>query len=334
MNIGCWMFANTTMKKILLSAALGAISLGALAQVADQPIVMGARRYSEIYALPLQYTANNASYLVYLDGDYGSMAETIKIYDENLNVVKTISRSITTYEREETITYDGESPYTSHSTSYDYTEEPSLYSTEGVCYGAYMPITQTLFNSDEKFEYLVPIYRNTTYTITDYQRECKEEVKGYVCKGYKIISDDNTEVGSITINEEQVAYVQEAEIIVIGEKTYLLLRVKNTNGTSYDYYYAIDKETSSISETPVRMAMSVRPTVAKKNEVINVTLPEDSKASQLMVTSAAGQTIRRIPLKAGVSSYQVRTTGLASGMYVISVDEGGNKKEYCKVVIR
>ncbi len=328
MNIGCWMFTNTTMKKILLSAVFGTFSLGALAQVADQPIVIDDHLRSEIFPLPLQYTANNESYLVVTSGEYNSDTETIKIYDDNLNLVKTISRSIAKHEAECTYYYSGGESSSYTETYNDKTVEPNLYSTEGIAYGAYMPITQTLFNSNDKFEYLVPIYINSSYTTE------RASANGYICKGYKIMSDDNTEVASIIINDEQVAYVGDVEVYIIGKKAYLKIDVRDTNDNHLNYFYAIDKQTSSISEAPVRVVMSVRPTVAKKNEVINVTLPEDSKASQLMVTSAAGQTIQRIPLKAGVSSYQVSTTGLASGMYVISVDEGGTKKEYCKVVIR
>lgn len=96
-------------------------------------------------------------------------------------------------------------------------------------------LTQTLFNTDDKYEYITPALTTVHYDYGDYER----------MTGFNVVSEGDV---------KQTVYFPQGfssdKVIVcnkIGTKLYLTVRVFDTNYNYYDLYYQIDRKSTRIS---------------------------------------------------------------------------------------
>lgn len=326
--------------------------MSASAQVSTSSIkVSGWLRTS----IPTEFLKSDKPYVVMEIGD--GYREDFIIYDELFNEVKRISYKsgyplAKTYEREYNPTtekYDGEWQLVEEETLTDYPidvmqrpgyENYNLGSFEG--HGVLF--TQTLFNEDEYFEYIIPLVKEVESYIYERDRDndgisdYKEERQSFELVGFKVMSENGNEVTRFSVTPD---YDDENDIDIIrmGEHYYFV------NGAScYDEegkwkehvieIFSIDRTTTEIKKVVEHRGLKCLPSIAKKNEVINVTLEADNVATQILVTSVGGQTVKKLPIQAGQKSVSLHTSGLPAGMYVVSTTDGKNKNEYCKIIIR
>ena len=192
-------------------------------------------------------------------------------------------------------------------------------------------LTQTLFNNDEKFEFIRYDYDDTplVYDQSDYDKDGEVDhrkvSKGGNCVGFSIVQEDGTIVQSIKnerMNKFDVSQVYREEsdcVIKINGKLYLIVdeyELKDNIRQEFEVYYRIDTKANSIKRvTAVPGMIKVHPSVAGRNEQVTVEL--DGNASEIQVVNAAGQTVKRIPVSEGQRQVNFNTRGLGSGVNVV-----------------
>jgi len=110
--------------------------------------------------------------------------------------------------------------------------------------------TQTLFNTDEKYEYLVPVFGETQEEVSseydqDHDGEVDERTYNYVTpvQGFKVVSEDGTVLQSIETEMSSSAYFG---IMKINGKVYLYCADKNNRHDCV--FYQIDPVSTSIKK--------------------------------------------------------------------------------------
>lgn len=245
-----------------------------------------------LYGIPKQFNYyNDESHFVIKQENENYDVTGFEVYDTNINLVKEIK----TIERTLSLNYrdmDGNS------------NESTIY------------LTQTLFNNDEKFEYIVSVPSNDD----DYY---------YAITGFKIVSDDNEVLQTITF-EKNVN--NEPDLVKIGNNLYIGFRT-----TKYDEYflYKINKSSDpskvSVATTPMRV--SVSPRVTERNQDITVIADGDG-IKDVVVTNAAGQVVYSTKVAAGQQTVKINSRQLSSGLNVVNIKGANGKSENCKVIVK
>lgn len=213
-------------------------------------------------------------------------------------------------------------------------------------------ISQTLFNDDDKYEFILPemavfetTYKNwwsdetgDTIFVTNYEHRVI---------GYKIVSEDGTLLHKIILNEEKDPDMEcSAYIMSIGEKNYLVIyyRASGTEdniieGYEVTRFYEIKKDSNGANIQKVREmsgSMIIRPTVANRDEQITITLNEENSnvARELIVTGVNGQLIERRDIPAGKNTVRISASMFSSGMYNFTLQKKGQIIDNGKVIVR
>lgn len=208
--------------------------------------------------------------------------------------------------------------------------------------------TQTLFNNDEKWEFLRPIYteaiRNTIEADRDHDGEVdyKEIRYGNKLKAYEIVSEDGNVLSSFLVPE---GHYYEPIIIKWDGETYFGISVEKKIDEDGDYYYnyetftvvySIDKNASSVKKIAETPAMRVSPALAERNSIVNVTIDAETakNGGELIITDSNGRTVGRSHVEAGQTSVSVTTDRMASGVYNITLTEKGQKMENARIIVK
>lgn len=190
-------------------------------------------------------------------------------------------------------------------------------------------VSQSLFNDDEKFEFLLPILEPTTTTRYDEYSHTAETTFGYKEKGIKVVSEDGTVLHKI-IASSDVSYIS---IFRISDKTYL--RIESDEIASF---YEIKKNGNNSSINKVRdvRGMNIRPTVAGRNENITITLNDGDNDTEreLIVTGVNGQLVERRTIPAGENRLEINAGMLRSGMYNFTLQKKGTFLDNGKVIVK
>lgn len=217
----------------------------------------------------------------------------------------------------------------------------------------YFEASQTLFNEDDKFEYIIPKYvlsetgSSSYYDVVNpggvYGDEPVEVKRSRVISekdklalvGFQVVSEDGSIIKDITFDNGFQAnsapyYVF---IITIGDKTYMAFEGYE-NEASCTLFYKIDRETSSISKVKTApVQMSVSPTIAERGTPINVTFSDgNSEGSTIDIYSNNGIRIGTSSVPAGQSRTQIRVDG-AAGMYHV-IRSSAKGKDNKKIIVK
>lgn len=278
------------MKKFFVSTIIALACVGASAQVETTPVKLGE---GGIYGIPESYSYNYTDHMVLVEFDYDKNAGDIRVYDEDINLVKEIKVA--------------EEPL---SLSYKNLSGDSDYAT--------MYLTQTLFNNDEKFEYVVGIEADNYSGIS----------------GFKIVSEDGEVLQTVNLG---ISAYDEPEIIEIGMNTYFAFEMyeDSESWNSYLNLYKINKSDDptkvSVATAPVRI--SVSPRVAERSQDITV-VAEGDGVREVVVTDAAGRIVYSTKAAAGQQTVKINSHRLSSGLNVVSVKSADGKNENCKVIVK
>lgn len=204
-------------------------------------------------------------------------------------------------------------------------------------------VSQNIFNEDDSYEWIEKImepYENVSMERDldgDGEIDYKKVERRYRQTGYRIMQDTGNVLAEIKFGEGRTEYIRPS-IIVVDEKKYLELQTcDNYESSTEAQLYEIISKGSSTSLKKVRTdygAISASPAVARQNEVVTVDLSNIKEAKVLNVVSGNGQLVLQQNLKAGQNQVLVHTSGLAAGMYVITVSDGKNTTENCRIIVR
>lgn len=184
-------------------------------------------------------------------------------------------------------------------------------------YASDIPFTQTLFNNDDKVEF-----------IRVFGGELNEWGDIINIEGYKIVNEDN-------------------EVLFTIEETSNDIRVLRWKGMYYltfNYYdsevinvYAINKNgnESSISKVKTISGLKAFPALANRNSVVDVTIDEASatEGGELVIVDNGGRVVAKQPFEPGQTTVPVRTSRMRTGVYNITLNNGA-KVENARIIVK
>ncbi len=203
-------------------------------------------------------------------------------------------------------------------------------------------ISQSLFNDDEKYEFLLPELAVFESSSENWNGNVNTT---YLHRpiGFKIVSEDGVTLHSLILNEEKNPDMRcYAYVTNLDDKTYLMVNYY-ASGEENDYdvtrFYEIKKDGSGTNIQKVREmrgGMNIRPTVANRDEQITITLDEEnsSVARELVVTGVNGQLVGRRTIPAGENTIQVNAAMMRSGMYNFTLQKKGQVVDNGKVIVK
>lgn len=195
-------------------------------------------------------------------------------------------------------------------------------------------VTTAFFNADDAVEYIVPVY--TPYTveenyISDYGMSYYIK-DTYMPTSLCVKSDNGTTVA--TINFAEYYYPGSIRLFEIGDNKYMSINYRESD-SDMTAVYRIDKSTGSLQMACQPAKISVSPSVVDRSMPVTVTLGESNgKPMTLAVTGTDGVCHLRRQLAPGVSSAEIATGSLPSGMYVVTVSDGVTTTEHSKIIVR
>ena len=211
-------------------------------------------------------------------------------------------------------------------------------------------ISQTLFNDDEKFEYLMPVLSDgladiETFQDWDYEKE-EYFVSVYACYGgavvgFQVVSEDGTVLQTVNFDNNFVANRYDATVFQINGKLFLsfegyVLNESKMTRQEAMLFYELDRQSSSIRKVAEHIGeVNVYPHIADHSENITVELSEGSTDGfrEIIVTNAAGQTELRVPVKDGQKRVSFPAGKLSRGMNVVNT-VGTKKRHPNKVMVK
>ena len=208
--------------------------------------------------------------------------------------------------------------------------------------------TQTLFNNDEKWEFVRPLYTedidpNSYYTYEedrdgDGEIDYKQTRYRNKLKAYEVVSEDGNVLTTIAVPEEGDSY--DLILVLWDGETYLGIRFDiDSFDESSEFYlniYSIDKIASSVKKIASTPAMRVSPALAERSSTVNVILDVETvkNGGELIITDSNGRTIGRSHVEAGQTSVPVTTDRMCSGVYNITLTEKGQKVENARIIVK
>lgn len=219
-------------------------------------------------------------------------------------------------------------------------------------YGMEFKASQTLFNNDDNFEYIIPKVTMTenaqgddsSITIpSNYDNQvvltyttCITEKQNPVFTGFQVISSDGSVLHDIDFGENYALadYVYlEARVVKMGDNIYLAADCIDRSVEKKAYctvFYRIDRNTSSVK----RVNVTPHKMVVKNNDTdIHVTMTSEDHPSKLVLTDVKGATIASKNIPAGVSSATIPSKG-ATGIHNITRLKNGKIIDNAKVLLR
>ena len=211
--------------------------------------------------------------------------------------------------------------------------------------GAAAIYSNTLFNDDDKYEFLLPelaVLESSSYNSYDGTLTTRYQHEPV---GFKVVSEDGTVLHRLMINEDKENDVRcYAYLTRFGEKTYLIVTsyrvAADGEGTSGDVtcFYEIKKDgaTGIQKVREMRGGMNIRPTVANRDEEITITLNDENSnvARELVVTGVNGQLVERRGIPAGENTVKVSAAMMRSGMYNFTLQKKGQVVDNGKVIVK
>ena len=289
------------MKRLFtLFAFASAIATGQAQNVTDKPVIL---RVSTFSYIPSYLSHDGKTYLVAEDYYNGSLS----VYDDNLNVIKSLKnedRGIAALVLQD---FD----------SFSATAQGD---------GIWLDLSQTLFNNDAKYEYVIRTKKLVHWTIDG------ETCSGELYSGFKIVNEDGKVLQEIhapfEITKEKDFEVE--DIIKFNDKYFIHVLSYNE-----EYLYPINRNTADgISPVGAPVKISASPSLARRGQTVTVELDEDATRERTVtVTNAAGQRVWRGTAKQGQKTVNLSTDRLSHGVNIVNV-EGESARSSCKVIVR
>lgn len=204
----------------------------------------------------------------------------------------------------------------------------------------YVSLTQTLFNSDSKYEYIRKKIRIESGDSYEQDRDHDGEVdyeENYchaVCTGFEVVSEDGTVLQSVDFSVGTLDN-EGGDLLKLNGKYYLMFYTyESAEDCYYSLVYSIDKGATSVQQVGEPRRISVRPSLAERNAPITVETPAAQRDRRLTVTNAAGQTVWKHIIPAGQSSVQIDGSRLSRGLNIVNVEGDSKQDNSCKVIVK
>lgn len=199
-----------TLKQVLMFVAFMAAPVTMNAQVNEGKTINGNLGW---HYIPKVFTYDGVSYIIGYKNDYESGVATVKIYNDELVEIKSFTASSDIGEFEPSVM--------------DLDSNSYLYCS--------FSASQTLFNTDEKYEYMLPLYEDPE---ADYPKTI----------GFRVMSEDGTELQSISFdlpNTEKTYFDDDMYVLKINGKYYLVF-MGEVGDEDITIFYSINPQSTEI----------------------------------------------------------------------------------------
>ena len=200
-------------------------------------------------------------------------------------------------------------------------------------------LSQTLFNDDAAFEYMLPLMEIQKGELEEIDRDGDGEIDykqtSYSPQtvGFSIVSETGTVLQSIRFDEGFTSWSDlNADIYLMGDKCYLVFEGSLKNWNDACLVYSLDRTSNSIQKVAMHVGPKVSPTVADRSETITVELGE-TNAREIQVVNAAGKTTLRVPVRNGQKQVSFSARNLSRGINVVNV-VGDKNSNQTKVIVK
>ena len=175
----------------------------------------------------------------------------------------------------------------------------------------YFYATQTLFNDDDKYEYV--IYSNNSY---------------------QVINSDNEIVCTLDITPDYY-YPDELPLYRWGGK-YYFSHEDYAEDQGITTFYLYDRNAQSVKKVESAPMMTMMRQIAKKNETVEIVIAEEAvkDGGEIIVTDMGGRNVYSRDIKIGESKVLMPVRRLSSGVYNVSFVTKGKRIESSKLIVR
>lgn len=315
-------------KPIITLTAAAALALSANAFTINPPEYINTPEGSNSVlfdpeVLPTAYSYNMQAQLYTNHYIEGSEHEYI-IYDHNLKEIKRLRIN-----HNPTMPIDGK-------LGYNYADYTNL--TDSNPHTKSLHFTQTLFNSDEHYEYIVPMHESQPIEIP-------YEDPIYPIYGFKIVSTNGNVLASVEYPDDlrQSANFSTVPDIYVSENNIVIVMstIKKSDISSYTpiptyLAYNIDRSElgSTIQPKLTNRISGVSPTLITNNEPINIELGDIDTNCRIDIFNTNGAIVYSTTVTSGTSHITVPTYTLPRGVNIVHISDGNSINKSTKVVVR
>lgn len=199
--------------------------------------------------------------------------------------------------------------------------------------------TQTLFNDDEVWEYLVPVQEeNSTIQSVRVDEVTTEGIVLYrtVRKGMKttainVVSENGTVLASIPCGGDlSKDYLQ--VLLLEGTIFFQLGLYDNNYSEYYDYLYRYDKEGGDLDKVAAVRRSNRFATL--DGDRLDVNLEDADANGNLLLTNSLGKVLHSEKVQRGKGSASINTTSLPEGIYNLTLMQRGKVRKNQKMLIK
>ena len=208
----------------------------------------------------------------------------------------------------------------------------------------YLFVTQTLFNDDDKYEYVVPemqwssepIVSNNDYVDVDGEEIVigRTLIYSSKCVAMKVVSEDGTLVHRLPM--PTVGSDDGFDVLVMNGKTYLVTSARDGLTAYYSNFYELDKTTTSVKQVSQNSSTRITPRMPRRNEMVTVELDKNvsNVAHEVVVTAMNGKVVGRQSIPAGEHRARLSIGAMSGGVYNFTIFENGKRIDNGKIIIR
>lgn len=203
-------------------------------------------------------------------------------------------------------------------------------------------LTQTLFNDDEKYEYLIPDITSVAEKL--YSEEDRDgdgvidyRTFKYVPKSCNIMNSDGELVG--TLNFQDNFDTDYFKLIHWSGKLYFQSETETKIDGKWEYtqhFYLFERNTTSLKKIETPAMFRIAPQITKRYEAVEVEIAEEASRNggELVVTDMNGRTVYTQTVPVGESTMKLHVYNLASGVYGVSYITNGKRIDSSKLIVR
>lgn len=214
---------------------------------------------------------------------------------------------------------------------------------DGVC------LSQTLFNQDEKYEYLSFSYELSEESIyeencplPEYSSTFTQYGTGWRVSAYKsfnVMSEDGTILQTVTFpNGFNMIELVEAQVIKLADQYYILCQGEmNESETLLIYKINRSSVGASVEQVCAPIKVGAFPSVANRNQMITIQLSGENAGNNqtnLQVVDMQGKVLNQQTIPAGQTSTTIPAHRLSNGMNLIKITQGSKTIGTEKVIIK
>lgn len=336
------------MKKSVIAGIMLAACTGANAQNVQDPVASFKNR--DVYSILPEFTIDNKTkFMVWVYAEDEGTSTIANVYNDDIEQIATVnteSEYVTTrvVREREAVNVDGEIKFTGQWTEHKegFTESAHKILIDDMnnsVDGESIYLTQTLFNNDEDYEFIVPEITSTS-AIEKEDRDGDGEIDyevteyNYIYSGFKIKSGNGQTLQTIKLdNGYSMDFIY---LLRINEKSYLMVSTSYYDGNSYDeqvLFYPIKSNTSGVNPLGAPTTVKVAPRIANRSESFTVEIDGENNTPRIVeVANMAGQIVWKQKVAAGQNTLSISADRLSKGVNIIRVN--GKQTETCKVIVK